>query len=82
MPDWKTVLRPAACASLLAPAIWLGMPTEAMAQTQGCTFSGGTCTFPTGSYSTQLLQQGTNGGFYEIDVNAGTTVTVDPAASG
>ncbi|MGO1075010.1 hypothetical protein [Inquilinus sp. CA228] len=81
MPGWKIVLRPGACAGLLALAIWLIMPTEAMAQ-QGCMFNGGTCTFPTGSYSTQLLQQGTNGGYYEIDVNAGTTVTVDPAASG
>ncbi|WP_436158520.1 hypothetical protein [Mesorhizobium sp. LjRoot246] len=57
------------------------MPTEAMAQTQGCTFSGGTCTFPTGSYSTPLLQEGTNGSYYEVDVNAGTTATVDPTGS-
>lgn len=81
MRDWKIVLRPGACAGLLAPAIWLGMPTEAMAQTQGCTFSNGNCAFSPGSYSVPLYQAGTNGAYYSVTVDPGTTVTVDPAVS-
>ncbi|MFL9989304.1 hypothetical protein [Paraburkholderia sediminicola] len=76
---WKNALRHSGSAALLGPAIWLVVPTQAVAQS--CTWSGGACTFSSGSYSTQLFIAGTNGAVFTVNVDPGTIVTVNPTTS-
>jgi hypothetical protein len=80
MRGWKNMIRQGICAGFLGATIWLTMPTEAMAQS--CTWSGLTCEFSAGSYSTQLYipEALLPTGAITVNVDSGTTVTVNATA--